>query len=308
MTVAEDRAIATLGREGLHPQLGSLTTGSGFAFGAGYRSSPVLKRYGTLDVWAAGSLNKYWAVEARAIFPELAKGHLFAEGWATRRDYPKEDFFGLGPDSQRAEPGELCPRSHDVRRPRRRAARPAAPASAARWNTSNRRSDPERTRRRRQSKRCSTIPPHQASPGNPTTCVASSFIEWDRRQPLNARKGGWYRVDFSRYNDRDFDAYSYNRVDLEARQYVPFLGERRVIAGRANMSTSDAEGGPDRPVLPDAVPRRPRDAAGVPRVSFSRPAPSAVAGGIPLRDLVGARRRACSTTRARSRSSDRIST
>src|SRR4030095_16465586 len=37
MRVAEDKAIFIVGREGFYPKLGSLTTGSGFAYGAGYR-------------------------------------------------------------------------------------------------------------------------------------------------------------------------------------------------------------------------------------------------------------------------------
>src|SRR5215217_441118 len=37
MHFAEDKAIFILGREGMYPKLGSLTTGSGFAFGGGFR-------------------------------------------------------------------------------------------------------------------------------------------------------------------------------------------------------------------------------------------------------------------------------
>jgi hypothetical protein len=37
MHLIEDRAIFLLGREGFYPKLGSLTVGSGFAYGAGFR-------------------------------------------------------------------------------------------------------------------------------------------------------------------------------------------------------------------------------------------------------------------------------
>src|SRR4026207_2260199 len=37
MHFAEEKAIFIIGREGLYPKLGSLTTGSGFAYGAGFR-------------------------------------------------------------------------------------------------------------------------------------------------------------------------------------------------------------------------------------------------------------------------------
>ena len=72
---------------------------------------------------------------------------------------------------------------------------------------------------------------------------SSGFFEVDYRQPLNARRGGWYRVEFSRYEDHSLDAYSFNRVDVDLRQYVSFLAERRVIAARAYVSTSTADAG-----------------------------------------------------------------
>ena len=241
----------------------------------------MLKRYGTLDVWAAGSLRRYWAVEARAIFPELAKGHLFAEGWATRRDYPQEDFFGIGPDARRADQVNFAlDRTMFGARGGVRPVRPLRVGGSVQYIQPT--VGPGKDTR---------VPSIEAlfddatAPGlarQPNYLLTSSFIEWDYRRPLNARKGGWYRVEFSRYDDRDFDAYSYNRVDIDVRQFVPFLAERRVLAGRAYMSTSDAEAGQTDPVLPDAVPRRPRYAARVPRISFPRPARAAVAGGIPV--------------------------
>src|SRR6185503_3396626 len=35
LTIVEDKAVGLVGREGFYPKLGSLTTGSGFAFGVG---------------------------------------------------------------------------------------------------------------------------------------------------------------------------------------------------------------------------------------------------------------------------------
>ncbi len=99
MSYLEERPL--FGRDGLYPKLGSLAVGSGFAFGAGYRTRQIFNRYGTLDVWAAGSRTGYFAMEARALFPALAGGRILAEGYA-RRDYPEERFFGAGPDSKRS--------------------------------------------------------------------------------------------------------------------------------------------------------------------------------------------------------------
>src|SRR5262245_61166014 len=66
---AEDRAIFILDREGFHPKLGSLTTGSGFAYGVGFRDRDLFSNRGSIEVWAAGSVKRYWATEARLKFP-----------------------------------------------------------------------------------------------------------------------------------------------------------------------------------------------------------------------------------------------
>ena len=37
------------------------------------------------------------------MFPQLAGRRLHLETWASRRDYPQENYFGLGPGSNRAD-------------------------------------------------------------------------------------------------------------------------------------------------------------------------------------------------------------
>src|SRR5262245_15022942 len=55
MHYVEERGIFLVGREGLYPKLGSLTTGSGFAYGAGYRDRDLFDQKAIVDVWAATS-------------------------------------------------------------------------------------------------------------------------------------------------------------------------------------------------------------------------------------------------------------
>jgi hypothetical protein len=240
MKAVEDRAIAALGREGFYPKLGSLTTGSGFAFGGGFRNSPVFRHHGRLDTWIAGSLKKYWALETRATFPELANGYLFAEGWAARREYPQEQFFGIGPDARRADQVSFALRRTILGA--RGGVRPIRPIRVG--------GGVEYIQPSVGPGKDSGVPSIEAlfnettAPGlsrQPEFLNTFSFIEVDYRQPLNARRGGWYRFDFSRFNDQDFNAHSFNRIDVDLRQYVPFLAERRVLAGRAFVSTSDAD-------------------------------------------------------------------
>ena len=76
---------------------------------------------------------------------------------------------------------------------------------------------------------------------------SEAFIEVDYREPRYARKGGWYRVDFSHYDDRTAGQFTFNRVDADLRQFVGFLAGRRVIAARLFVSTSDTNAGQTMP-------------------------------------------------------------
>jgi outer membrane translocation and assembly module TamA len=70
-----------------------------------------------------------------------------------------------------------------------------------------------------------------------------AFLEVDYREPKNARKGGWYRVDLSRFDDRTSGRFTVNRLDTDLRQFLGFLAGRRVIATRLFASTSDTGAG-----------------------------------------------------------------
>jgi hypothetical protein len=218
----EDRALHILTREGFYPKLGSLTTGSGFAFGMGYRDRAVFRRYGVAELWTAGSLKKYWAVQARAAFPAGGRAPYMAEVRADMREYPREAFFGIGPDSRRADESRFSLRMSDVTG---RAGVRLAPALMVGGNAG--------------------VFFPRADGARIDYVRTGAFAEVDYREPLNARRGGWYRLDFSHFGDRAGQS-SFRRMDLDVRQYIGFLAERRVIALRGNVSTlepTDDSGG-----------------------------------------------------------------
>jgi Omp85 superfamily domain len=236
--LAENRAIFILDREGFYPKLGSLATGSGFAYGAGYRDRDLFNNKGMLDLWAATSIRLYWATEARFTFPELAHKRLLVETWAAHRDYPQEDFFGLGPDSARDAQTSYSIRSDLLGA--RAGVRPFPKALAGGGiEYLNPKLGPGKDSR----------VPSIEQVFNPITAPgieqsvnyvrSMAFVEIDYRQPRYARKGGWYRVDFSHFDDQTTGLYTVNRVDTDLRQFVGFLGERRVVAARLFVSTSD---------------------------------------------------------------------
>lgn len=220
LTFIESRGLFLVARDGFHPKLGSLTTGSGFAFGVGFRDRDLLRQHGVLELWTAASFKKYWAVEARTTFPDLAGGRVFAEAVASLREYPTESFFGLGPDSRRVDHREFALRTPEVAG---RAGVRLAPKLTAGAGVG-------------------VLSPRIAA-GTTDFVRTTGFVEVDYREPLNARRGGWYRLDISQFDDRDGGTSSFRRADLDVRQYFGFLADRRVLALRGFVSSSDAATG-----------------------------------------------------------------
>jgi hypothetical protein len=242
MHFVEERAVFVVGREGLYPKLGSLTVGSGFAYGAGFRDRDLFNNHGMLDLWAAASVRRYWATEARFTFPRLANNHLLLETWAAHRDYPQEDFFGIGPLSLRVNHTNYSIRSNLFGA--RAGVRPAPGvlAGGGLEYLTPRLGEGEDSRVRSIEEVFTPL----TAPGLDQSADylrSTGFLEIDYREPKNARKGGWYRLDFSHFDDRTTGRFTHNRLDVDLRQFVGFLAGRRVLAARLLMSTTDTEAG-----------------------------------------------------------------
>ena len=240
MYLGEQRIVPLLQRDGVYARLGSLTTGSGFAYGGGFRDRSLVNGRGSVDLWGAASLKQYWAFEARARYPLVDGDRVAVEGYARRYGYPQEEFFGLGPDSRRADQaafnleGMLGGGRLDVR-----VSDPLSFGGGVEYlRPSVRRGRSSRLRSIEDVFGALAAP---ALPAEFEFVRSLAHVTYDYRQPLNARKGGWYRLDVSRYADRRGIATSFTRADVELRQYVSFLAERRVLAGRIRLSTTDAD-------------------------------------------------------------------
>jgi hypothetical protein len=245
MDLAENRVQPLLIRDGLHWKLGSLTTGSGFAYGGGYRNRRLFDGQGAATVWAAASLKRYWAMEGRFALPDLARGHVALETFVRHSDYPREAFFGLGPDSQRADHT-----SFDLRM-----TRVGGKAGVRPWRPLTVGGEVEWLRPRARNGTDPRVPTIDAlfdssdAPGLGSDVEflrTGAFVEVDYRQPRNARRGGWYQLDASRYQARN-GAYDFTRVEADVRQYVSAFAERRVLALRLLASTSTADTGSQVP-------------------------------------------------------------
>ena len=88
---------------GIHARVGGIGEGAGFGGGAGYQFLGVPFN---LRASAAGSLKGYFIAEGSLRFPGTQSDDLYTwangpyvEVYARRRDFPQEDFYGIGPDS-----------------------------------------------------------------------------------------------------------------------------------------------------------------------------------------------------------------
>ena len=240
--VEGDGSVPFITRDGIYAKFGSLTTGSGFAYGGGFRTRRFLDRDAGIDAWAGGSLKGYWAAQARVQVPVALDGRVVASGYGRFHDYPQEDYFGLGPDSARAAQVDYAVRTTTVGGRINAKVAPVFAVGGGLEFIDPRVSDGS-------DKALPSIGERfddRTAPGlsrQPNYLRTLGFIDIDWRQPLNARRGGWYRVEVSRYADRNLNAFSFNRVDLDLRQWVSVLSERRVFFGRALFSTSDAGSG-----------------------------------------------------------------
>jgi hypothetical protein len=241
----ERGGVPLITRDGVYLKFGSLTTGSGFAYGVGYRSRRLFNGAASIDVWGGASMTRYWAGEGRLRFPELAGGFIDAQAYARRSDYPREDYFGLGPASLRRNHADYTIRTTTVGT--RAAVRPA-PIVAIGGGLEHidaglsDGADPA-------VPSISEVFNEQSAPGltqQPDYLRTIAFVDIDWRRPLNARKGGWYRAELSHYDDRQGLGFSFDRFDIDLRQFVSFLSERRILMGRVAASTSNVE--PDQEV------------------------------------------------------------
>jgi outer membrane protein assembly factor BamA len=245
MAIVEDRLMPLLARDGLHWKLGSITTGSGFAYGGGFRNRRLFDREAAFTIWAAGSLKRYTAFESRLEFPDLADGHLSAGAFARHHNYPQESFFGLGPDSRRRNRSSFELQNTIVN----------GHAGIKPWRTTTFGGSVEYQRPRIDAGKAANIPTidaifdERSAPGlageHDFVRVGGS-VQVDYRQPTYARRGGLYRLDVDRYADQK-GTFDFRRIDADVRQYLSALAERRVLALRLFVSTSDVDNGGEVP-------------------------------------------------------------
>lgn len=233
----------TAGIGGFRVKLGGLGTGGGFGLGPQYLRTDLARGTMFVDASAQASTRQWVRLEAAMGQPKTANGRLFWEARALHHNYNSLPFYGQGPDSEK------------VRRTNYRLENTAADglvgvhinkwlragfSSGYMWNNVG----PGQDERYASSEK--VFPVRQASGIDQQT----DFYRWGvfaqadyRDSKTGPRQGGNYTVRYDSYNDRGLRRHGFQRVDLEAQQYLPLFNKRRVIVlrGRTVMTVHDAD-------------------------------------------------------------------
>jgi hypothetical protein len=227
--------------EGIYPKIGTVTPGGGFALGPAYRRPELLGGHADLSAFAAGSFKRYWMLDARLNFPRLADDRVFAELLVQRFDFPSEDYFGLGPVSDR--------RAHVTYGLQSTVLGAGGGVRPVDWFTLGGRLDylTPRISGGTNGRPIERLFDEATAPGlaaQPDFVRYEAIADLNYRQPQgNPRRGGRYALVFQHYDDRETGVFSFDRLEADVQQYFPMLNDRRVIAVRAFTSLASAADG-----------------------------------------------------------------
>jgi len=219
--------------EGLYPKIGNITTGSGFSFGPGYRYPRLFGGQVEFSSFVAASFTQYWMIDARLDAPRLANGRVGLGIHGQRYDFPKEDFFGLGPDSSRDN--EVI---YGLRNTVLGGYGTVRPMSWLELTAGVDYLNPDIDPLSEEDSLLRVFTPADA-PGvlvQPDFFRYTATLDVNTRFPRgNARRGGRYAITYRRYDDTDLQ------------QYVPLVRDRRILALHARAVMTDADAGAEVP-------------------------------------------------------------
>ncbi|HWB83864.1 MAG TPA: BamA/TamA family outer membrane protein [Bryobacteraceae bacterium] len=230
----------TNGIAGFRLHLGGLITGSGMALGPEYYRRDLAHEQLLYRASARGSLRKFYLVDTEISDSHLAGGRASADLYAAHSDYPNVDYYGPSANSVKTGRSGFSLEQTSFRA--RAAVSPAEHFHAGlvgsylMFNVGPGRDD--------RFVSTDVIYTERTTPGIQVQSdfgVTGAFVQYDwRDNPGGPRHGGNYRAQFARYSDIERGLFSFNSLDLEAQQYIPFFNQRRVIALRGRLQATDA--------------------------------------------------------------------
>jgi hypothetical protein len=225
--------------DGWYPRFGGLTTGGGFAGGAGYRKHLLDDRL-FLNGSAAISTKAYKQVVANASYPALFDGLVEVGGTFRWNDFPQEDFFGLGNDSDRDRRTNYALESTDISG--------VLALKPFRWTRIGAEigyfSPTLSAGTDRRFPSTDLLFSDAEAPGlleEAPYVYKTLFVEVDYRdQPGNPRSGGLWRAKYGAWNESEFNRYDFGRFDGEIAHFFPIssAAPTRCAASRSSGSAT----------------------------------------------------------------------
>ncbi len=235
------------GLNGLRIKLGGLPVAQGFAVGPEYVREDLAKGQMKFRASAVASVAKALKYDLQLTAPHLAGNRVFVDLYTTYANMPRIQYYGPGPDSKKTGRSDFRRETTEFDavagiKPFRYLSL-AAKGGYLMVNTGP------------------GTHPNFASTEQTFTPISTpgldrqsdflrggGYIQYDYRDiPGGPRKGGNYRAEYTYHSDRTLHAHSFNMVDLEVQQYIPFFNERRVFALRGKTVLTDAGRGQQVP-------------------------------------------------------------
>lgn len=265
------KQILNFNYQGLYTRFNNnMSTGSGFAPGLRYWQPGLLASRLDLEAAAAWSFRGYqsyslqfgqiqrrgkiFSLEPVGTGPafqfdemEPKEAGFFIYGDLNYRNFPQEDFFGIGPDSVQENRTDyrLEDMSYDA----------VAGWQINRWLGAGVRvgylqvnTDPGTDSR---FPNTHDLFNNETAPGlaeQPDFLDLSAAIMFDYRdRPGNPHKGGMIGVYFSRFDERAGSSYEFNRLAVDIRQFIPLFSEQRRLALQLYGSADSPDAGAQVP-------------------------------------------------------------
>jgi hypothetical protein len=231
------------GYNGLRARLGGMITQGGFGAGPEYFREDLLDGRLESQLSYQISTRAYQRGIFRLRSRNLAAGRIEAEMLSMHHHYPKIQYYGPGPDSRKSGRSNFLLEDNSLDfslglSPVRSLL--LGPSTGWLWINVG----PGRDRRFASAD--SQFPPSDV----PGIDRQTSFYRYGAFLRVNTldnpdgpRAGGFYLFQFNRYDDRRLNAYGFNLLEADLRQYIPFYNQRRVIALRARTLLTDTHAG-----------------------------------------------------------------
>ena len=222
------------GLPGLRLKLGGLPGGGGFNLGPEYYRTDLARGQTYFQTFATGSSNLWYLIEMNLRFPHLAGRHLDLNIHGHRLDANSVDYYGPGPDSNKAQHTDFRREENALNaslaiKPVRRYLSLGLAAAYLWLNTGPGRSDQYSSSEKQFS-------PDMAPGIDKQTNYLKTgiFLDIDSRdEPKDPHAGTHFRAEVSRFSDRIYDRYSFRQIESSIEHYISFFNEKRVIALRA---------------------------------------------------------------------------